>query len=124
MLSGPQIDPGFEGILVVRLMNLAPTTVALPYKAPFLTVQFFKLSEPVAQPYSGPRQGQSGITDRDIQELTQTEALTLGGVVKTLGALAADVKELRGSVGRLSWSVPLLVGFGIAVIAIIVTIKG
>jgi dCTP deaminase len=124
MLSGPQIDPGFEGILVVRLMNLAPTTVALPYKSPFLTLQVFRLSEPVANPYKGPRQGQLGITDRDIQELTQTEALTLGGVVKTLGALAADVKELRGSIGRLSWSVPLLVAFGIAVIAVIVTIKG
>ncbi len=105
MLSGPQIDPGFEGVLVVRLINLAPTTVALPYKAPFLTAQFFGLNEPVEKPYEGPRQKQQGITDRDIQELTQTEALTLGGVVKTLSALAADVRELKGSVFRLSWSI-------------------
>jgi dCTP deaminase len=123
MLSGPQIDPGFKGKLVVRLVNLAPNSVALPYKAPFLTVQFFRLSEPVARPYSGPRQGQTGITDHDIQELTKTEALTLGGVVKTLGALAADVRELRGSVGRLTWIMPLLVAFGIGVIAIIVAIR-
>jgi len=123
MLSGPQIDPGFEGALVVRLINLAPTSVALPFKAPFMTAQIFKLSEPVAQPYEGPRQGQAGITNQDIQELTQTEALTLGGVVKTLGALAADMRELKGSVGRLSWIVPALVGFGIAVIAVIVAIK-
>lgn len=123
MLSGPQIDPGFAGALVVRLINLAPTSVALPFKAPFMTAQFFKLSEPVAQPYEGPRQGQTGITNQDIQELTQTEALTLGGVVKTLGALAADMRELKGSVGRLSWIVPALVGFGIAVIAVLVAIK-
>ena len=123
MLSGPQIDPGFAGALVVRLINLAPTSVALPFKAPFMTAQFFKLSEPVAQPYEGPRQGQTGITNQDIQELTQTEALTLGGVVKTLGALAADMRELKGSVGRLSWIVPALVGFGIAVIAVMVAIK-
>lgn len=123
MLSGPQIDPGFRGVLVVRLVNLAPTTVALPHKAPFLTAQFFRLSEPASKPYVGPRQDQAGITDRDIQELTQTEALTLGGVVKTLGALAADVRELKGSIGRLSWSIPLLVAFGIAVIAVIVAIK-
>jgi len=88
-----------------------------------MTAQFFKLSEPVAQPYEGPRQGQTGITNQDIQELTQTEALTLGGVVKTLGALAADMRELKGSVGRLSWIVPALVGFGIAVIAVMVAIK-
>lgn len=123
MLSGPQIDPGFRGVLVVRLVNLAPTTVALPHKSPFLTAQFFRLAEPSAKPYEGPRQDQTGITDRDIQELTQTEALTLGGVVKTLGALAADVRELKGSIGRLSWSIPVLVAFGIAVIAVIVAIK-
>src|ERR1022692_3880490 len=44
MLSGPQIDPGFKGILVVRMINLAPKPVALAYEAPFLTVQFFRLS--------------------------------------------------------------------------------
>jgi dCTP deaminase len=123
MLSGPQVDPGFEGLLVIRLINLAPMSVALPYKAPFLTAQFFKLSEPVKTPYRGPFQGQVGITDRDIQELTQTEALTLGGVVKTLGALAADVKDLRSSVKTLTWAIPVLVGFGITVIAIIVGLK-
>ncbi len=123
MLSGPQVDPGFEGILVIRLINLAPISVALPYQAPFLTAQFFKLSEPVKIPYKGPYQGQVGITDRDIQELTQTEGLTLGGVVKTLGALAADVKDLRSSVKTLTWTIPVLVGFGITVIAIIVGLK-
>ncbi len=33
------------------------------------------------------------------------------------------MRELKGSVGRLSWIVPALVGFGIAVIAVIVAIK-
>jgi len=123
MLSGPQIDPGFVGILVVRMINLAPKPIALPYEAPFLTVQFFRLSKPVTQPYSGPQQGQSGIGARDIQELVETEGLTLGQVMKTLGALAKDVAELRGSVGRLSWLLPLVVVVGITVIAIVVSIK-
>lgn len=131
MLSGPQADPGFEGVLVVRLMNLAPTPVTLSYKRPFLTAQFFRLAEPVRHPYSGPRQGQSGISEHDIQELTNTEGLTLGGVMKTLGAVAADVSELskqvnrvRGSLDRLTWSIPIIVLFGIAVIAILVGLKG
>ena len=123
MLSGPQVDPGFEGLLVIRLINLSPVSVALAYKAPFLTAQFFRLSEPVNVPYRGPYQGQVGITDRDIQELTQTEGLTLGGVVKTLGALAADVKDLKSSVKTLTWSIPVLIAFGISVIAIIVGLK-
>lgn len=123
MLSGPQIDPGFIGVLVVRMINLAPKPIALPYEAPFLTLQFFRLSSAVQKSYSGPQQGQTGLTARDIQELVETEGLTLGQVMKTLSALAQDVAELRGSVGRLAWLVPLIVGIGMAVIAVVVTLK-
>ncbi|MGA9061909.1 MAG: dCTP deaminase, partial [Terracidiphilus sp.] len=66
MLSGPQIDPGFSGVLVVRLINLAPKPIALPYEAPFMTLQFFRLASATTRPYSGPQQGQSGISARDI----------------------------------------------------------
>lgn len=123
MLSGPQIDPGFSGILVVRMVNLAPNPIALPYEAPFLTTQFFRLSRPVTEAYSGPRQGQTGMTARDIQELVGTEGLTLGQVMKTLSALAKDVAELRGSVSRLSWLVPIIVAIGMSVIGIVVGLR-
>lgn len=123
MLSGPQVDPGFKGILIVRLINLAPIPIVVAYSTPFLTMQLFSLPQPVSHPYNGPYQGQTGISARDIQELTQTEGLTLGAVIKTLSALAKDVAELRGSIARLSWLVPLIVGIGIGVIAIIIAIK-
>lgn len=123
MLSGPQVDPGFEGVLIVRLINLAPTPIVLAYETPFLTMQFFYLPQPVSQSYKGPYQGQSGISARDIQDLTQTEGLTLGAVIKTLSALAKDVAELRGSISRLSWTVPLIVGLGMGVVAILLAIK-
>jgi len=130
MLSGPQIDPGFSGVLVVRMVNLATKPIALPYEDPFLTIQFFRLSSPVQTPYAGPSQGQSGISARDIQDLVETEGLTLGQVMKTLSALAKnvselakDVSELRGSVNRLSWLVPLIVTVGMVVIGIVVALK-
>jgi dCTP deaminase len=123
MLSGPQVDPGFRGVLIVRLINLAPIPIVLAYGSPFLTMQFFHLPQPVSQTYRGPYQGQTGISARDIQELTQTEGLTLGAVIKTLSALAKDVAELRGSIARLSWLVPLIVGLGIGAIAILIAIK-
>jgi dCTP deaminase len=123
MLSGPQVDPGFKGVLIVRLINLAPIPIVLAYGAPFLTMLFFFLPQPVSQPYKGPYQGQSGLSARDIQDLTQTEGLTLGAVIKTLSALAKDVAELRGSISRMSWLVPLIVGLGISVIAILLAIK-
>jgi dCTP deaminase len=123
MLSGPQIDPGFRGVLVIRVVNLAPRRVALPYEAPFLTAQFFRLAEPVHKSYEGARQDQTGISQRDIQELTQTEGLTLGEMMKTLSSLALDVADLRGSVSKLAWVIPLIVGIGIAVIGVIVGVK-
>jgi dCTP deaminase len=123
MLSGPQIDPGFKGVLVVRLMNLAPKPIAMPYEAPFLTLQFFRLSTPVSKPYTGPQQGQAGISARDIQELLETEGMTLGQVTKMLGTLAKDVSELRGSVAKLTWIVPLVVVIGMSVVGAIVALK-
>jgi dCTP deaminase len=130
LLSGPQIDPGFGGVLVVRVTNLAPRRITLPHEAPFLTVQFFKLNRPVAKPYAGSRQGQKGLGTADIEELTHPDSPTLGGMVRSLSALAQDVSglntsvaRLEGSVSRLSWLVPLLVGFGITVTAIMVGLK-
>lgn len=130
LLSGPQIDPGFSGVLVVRVTNLAPRRITLTYEAPFLTVQFFRLSRPVAKPYTGSRQGQTGLGASDIEELTHPDSPTLGGMVKSLSVIASDVGELNttvarleGSMSRLSWVIPLLVAFGIAVTAVIVAFK-
>jgi len=130
LLSGPQIDPGFSGVLVVRVTNLAPRRITLAYEAPFLTVQFFRLNRPVEKPYAGSRQGQTGLGKTDIEELTHPDSPTLGGMVRSLSALAQDVSglntsvaRLEGSVSRLSWLVPLLVAFGIAVTAILTAFK-
>lgn len=123
MLSGPQIDPTFEGILKVRLVNLAPKKIALTYEAPFLTIQFFRLASPVSRSYAGQYQKQEGISGADIQSLVEMEGMTLGQVMKTLSALAKDVSKLEGSVSRLSWWMPLIVIFGMTVIGIVVALK-
>lgn len=130
LLSGPQVDPGFHGVLIVRVTNLSPRRVTLMYEAPFLTVQFFRLARPVANPYNGSRQGQTGLGSGDIEELPHPDSPTLGGMVKSLSVLASDVGELNmsvarleGSMSRLSWVIPLLVAFGIGVTAIIIAFK-
>lgn len=130
LLSGPQIDPGFNGVLVVRMTNLAPHRIPLVYEAPFLTAQFFKLGRPVQRPYAGSRQGQTGLGAKDIEELANPESPTLGGMVKSLASLAFDVGQLQtsmarleGSVGRLTWAIPLIVALGITIMGIIVALK-
>lgn len=130
LLSGPQIDPGFTGVLIVRVTNLSPRRVTLSYEAPLLTVQFFRLGREVEKPYAGSRQGQMGLGRSDIEELTHPDSPTLGGMVKSLSALASDVgglnttvARLEGNMSRLSWVIPLLVAFGIGVTAIIVALR-
>ncbi len=130
LLSGPQVDPGFRGVLVVRVVNLAPRRVTLPYEAPFLTVQFFRLDHPVARPYAGSRQGQTGLGPADLEELTNPDSPTMGGMLRSLRSLAEDVNgltasvaRLEGSMSRLAWVVPALVAFGISITSVLVALK-
>jgi len=123
LLSGPQIDPGFDGVLVVRVTNLAPRRITLPHGAPFLTTQFFRLKHPVAKPYSGSRQGQTGIGPRDIEALTDKDAPTIGGMVRSLATLAEDVGDLKSSLKWIAWAIPVIVGIAMAVVGIVVAVK-
>ncbi len=126
LLSGPQIDPGFNGVLVVRVTNLAPRRITLAYEAPFLTAQFFRLSHAVARPYSGSRQGQTGLGPRDVEDLSNPESPTLGGMVKSLTSLARDVSDLKTSVRWMAWGIGSLAGvvaIDLTVIGIIVAVK-
>ena len=71
LLAGPQIDPGFEGVLVVGLHNLDANELKLSYKEPFCTVEFYRLSEPVQQPYKGDYQGQNKIAESDCTAIEE-----------------------------------------------------
>lgn len=54
--TGPQVDPGYHGRLIIGLTNLAPTPISLPYKDDFISIEFHRLEEPSMRPYSGPYQ--------------------------------------------------------------------
>ncbi len=121
LLSGPQIDPGFEGRLIVRVTNLAPRRVTLGYEGAFLTTQYLKLAAPVERPYQGSRQGQTGLSAKDIEATADPESPTLGGMVKSLQTLARDVSSLQASVRAMAW----VVGIGLPlVVAVVGTIVG
>jgi dCTP deaminase len=127
MLSGPQIDPTFDGVLKVRLMNLAPKPIALIYEAPFLTIQFFRLSSPVNREYRGLSQGQEKITSADIQELIGMKGMTLGEVMKSLGTLVEQVTTLGNNVAKLEGTVSkfsLFMGLYIGLMTLAATIYG
>ncbi len=123
ILAGPQIDPGFNGYLVVGLTNLSPRDITIPYKEEFCTVEFYQFTEPVSMPYNGEYQGQAGITGKDLELLVDSQGMTFGEVIKSLSSLATTVKDQGRYVKFLAWAIPTIVIFGIAVIGVIVTIQ-
>src|SRR5437016_6488685 len=65
--TGPQIDPGYHGRLIVGVTNLTPRPVSLPYKDDFVSVEFHRLEEPVEKPYSGPYQDRVDLGPEEIE---------------------------------------------------------
>lgn len=124
--TGPQIDPGYEGRLIIGLTNPTPNSITLPYKDDFLSVEFHKLEEPSTKPYSGDYQGKTELRPEDIEMIVETESMSISEVLTTLnslsknvGSLATDVKILTGDMKSFRWTV----GFGIVVIGLIVTLS-
>ena len=118
ILSGPQIDPGFKGVLVVGLSNLSPRDITIPYKERFCTLEFYKLVEPASELYHGEYQNQAGISPQDLENMVEAQGMTFGQVIKLLGDLSLSVKSLSESVTFLKWMIPI----AFALIAILIAV--
>ena len=117
MLTGLQIDPGFDGVLVVGLYNASPRGLTLEYLAPFCTVEFHKLARPVQTPFrSNDEQKQGHIPRADKDYLRTLETQSLSEMSESLRKLTVDVGSLAHSVKTLQWLIPLIVATGIAII--------
>ena len=128
--TGPQIDPGFHGRLIIGLTNLTPKPVSLPYKDDIVSVEFHRLEEPASKPYSGPYQGKMDLGAEEIEFITESEGMALSEVLTTLRSLSSNVGILTQNVGTLTsefrafkWAIPIMVTIGMAVVAIIVAIR-
>lgn len=107
---GPQVDPGFEGNLVISLFNTGPRTIVLKYGEPFCTIEFSELSEPCGKPYSGVYQRQNDFPSDNVEFIIGAKGITLYEVVDVMRGLRSDVKWLK---------ILLLAIFGALVAAII-----
>ncbi|MCK4827210.1 dCTP deaminase [bacterium] len=121
--TGPQIDPGYDGRLILGLTNLTPKSVSLPYKDDLVSVEIHKLEKPSTKPYSGPYQKKYELGPEDIESIVEAEAMTLSEVLTTLTSLSKNVGALTSDVRMMKWIIPIIVGLGITVIGIIVSCK-
>jgi dCTP deaminase len=121
--TGPQIDPGFKGRLILGLTNLTPRPISIPYKDDFITVEFHRLETPTAKPYDGPYQGKLELGPDEIEAVTEAEGMAFSEVITTLRSVSDNVGKLASEVNTLRWMIPLIVAFGIGVIAVLVAFK-
>lgn len=121
--TGPQIDPGYDGRLILGLTNLTPRAISLPYKDDLVSVEFHRLEKPRTKPYSGPYQNKYELGPEDIESIVEAEAMTLSEVLTTLTSLSKNVGDLTNDVKTMKWIIPIIVGLGITVIGIIVAFK-
>ncbi len=121
--TGPQIDPGYDGRLILGLTNLTPKAVSLSYKDHLVSIEFHRLETPSTKPYSGPYQEKYELGPEDIESIVEAEAMTLSEVLTTLTSLSKNVGALTNDVKTMKWIIPIIVGLGITVIGIIVACK-
>jgi dCTP deaminase len=117
-ITGPQIDPGYHGRLIVGLTNLTPRAISLPHKDDLLTVEFHKLGQPTTKPYSGPYQDRVELGPEEIEFITEQEGLALSEVITTLRSLSENVGRLTRQMKVLQWMVPIIVTIGMAIVAV------
>jgi dCTP deaminase len=121
--TGPQIDPGYRGRLILGLTNLTPRPISVPYKDDFITIEFHRLEAPTSKPYAGPYQGRLELGPEEIEAVTEAEGMAFSEVITTLRSVSDNVGKLASEVNTLRWMVPLIVAFGIGVIAVLVAFK-
>ena len=118
--TGLQIDPGFRGRLTVGLYNLSPKQITLPFKDDLLSIEIHRLEEPCRKVYSGPFQGKLELGPSDIEAVVENDSMTHSEMLTMLSSLSRNVGELSNDVKTMKWIIPLIVSFGIAVIAVLV----
>jgi hypothetical protein len=60
---------------------------------------------------------------KDLELLVDSQGMTFGEVIKSLGTLSSNVHDLSRWVKMLAWAIPAIVAIGLAVIGIIIAIK-
>ena len=108
VLAGLQVDPGFEGHLVIGGYNASPRSLTLDYESPFLTMEFHRLTRPVDKPFVSGGEQKEGLlprADKDYLRMLET---------KSLYDISGDLSNLARSVGamqtQLKYAVPMILG--------------
>ncbi len=95
LLSGLQIDPGFEGVLVLGAYNASPRRLILDYLDAFATVEFHKLAKASERGHRGiPALRKGLIPDEAKDYLRQIETASLSELSESVRTLSENMSTL------------------------------
>ena len=128
--TGPQIDPGFHGRLIIGITNLSPRPVSLSHGDDFVSLEIHRLEEATTKPYSGPYQDKLSLGPEEIEAITESEGMALSEMLTSLrvltqsvGTLTTDVTSLTTEMKSLKFWVPFILTVGLALLGLIVALK-
>jgi dCTP deaminase len=95
LLAGLQIDPGWDGYLVLGMYNSSPRNITLDYQSTICTVDFFKLSAPAKQCFMTNDEQKMGLIPKvDKDYLRTLETQTLSDMSESVRQLSTNVSML------------------------------
>ena len=95
LLAGLQIDPGWDGYLVLGMYNASPRSITLDYQGTICTVDFYNLSVPAEQCFmTGEEQKMGLIPKIDKDYLRTLETQTLSDMSESVRQLSTNVSTL------------------------------
>ena len=101
LLSGIQIDPGFEGLLVLGACNLSPRSLELSYADPICTIELHKLNKEASKAYysDAMKQQKNGKIPRADKDYLRTiETMSISDLTTALTTLSRNVDALRKNI--------------------------
>jgi dCTP deaminase len=66
--TGPQVDPGFRGRLMLGLTNLTPKPISIPYKDDFVSIDSTVWSKPPQSHTMDPTRGNSVLVRKKLKQ--------------------------------------------------------
>lgn len=119
LLSGLQIDPWWDGFLILGLANLSPRTITLDFGDDLCTIEVHKLN--VETPQNTPsiymaeqREGRIPRSDKDY--LRTIETMSVSDLTQALLTLSGNVENLGGQI-RYFW-----IGFATVILVTLLTV--
>jgi len=123
--TGPQIDPGYSGRLVVGLTNLTPKDIPIVCMSDFVTVEFHELEKPALKSYDGPYQNRMNITEDEIGLIADKSGIPLVKVMESMEDLKMDVHAVKKDIdnlGKTGTHTRWIIMAGLAILGLIMSV--